>query len=191
MSKQKPILCLDFDGVIHLYTSGWKGADIVSDPPVPGALEFVYDALDRFEVHIFSSRSNQSGGIAAMKSFLAEGFMQDMRMDSQKVMETVQAIKFPKEKPPAFVTIDDRAIQFNGEFPDLDKLAKFKPWNKKSSKGVMDIHELARRIQAYDRITEYNEEKAKAGAVVITALRKKNAELGQKIYDLEVEKLNK
>ena len=24
----KPILCLDFDGVLHSYTSGWRGARI-------------------------------------------------------------------------------------------------------------------------------------------------------------------
>jgi hypothetical protein len=30
----KPILCLDFDGVIHSYSSGWKGADVIPDPPV-------------------------------------------------------------------------------------------------------------------------------------------------------------
>ena len=29
----KPILCLDFDGVVHSYTSGWKGADVIPDPP--------------------------------------------------------------------------------------------------------------------------------------------------------------
>lgn len=29
----KPILCLDFDGVIHSYASGWKGADVIPDPP--------------------------------------------------------------------------------------------------------------------------------------------------------------
>jgi hypothetical protein len=33
---RKPILCLDFDGVLHSYTSGWKGAAVIPDPPVPG-----------------------------------------------------------------------------------------------------------------------------------------------------------
>ena len=40
-------------------------------------------------------------------------------------------IRFPLEKPPAMVTIDDRAITFTGEWPDLDDLKAFKPWNKR------------------------------------------------------------
>jgi hypothetical protein len=37
----KPILCLDFDGVIHSYTRGWSGANVVSDAPVKGAFDFI------------------------------------------------------------------------------------------------------------------------------------------------------
>jgi hypothetical protein len=29
MMMGKPILCLDFDGVLHSYSSGWKGADVI------------------------------------------------------------------------------------------------------------------------------------------------------------------
>ena len=39
-------------------------------------------------------------------------------------------IEFPTEKPPAMVTLDDRAITFKGIWPDLDELLKFRPWNK-------------------------------------------------------------
>ena len=52
----KPILCLDFDGVIHSYANGWKGAHVIPDPPVPGAISFLLNALDPFNVAIFSSR---------------------------------------------------------------------------------------------------------------------------------------
>lgn len=54
---KKPTLCVDFDGVVHSYTSPWKGAAVISDPPVPGAIEWLLACLDYFEVVIYSSRS--------------------------------------------------------------------------------------------------------------------------------------
>ena len=48
-----PILCLDFDGVLHSYTSGWLGADVIPDPPVPGYAQFLLRAVEVFEVHTF------------------------------------------------------------------------------------------------------------------------------------------
>ena len=39
-------------------------------------------------------------------------------------------IKFPKKKPAAFLTIDDRCFCFKGIFPDTAELLKFLPWNK-------------------------------------------------------------
>ena len=52
----KPILCLDFDGVIHSYESGWKGAAAIPDDPVPGAAEFIRTAHEHFAVQVYSAR---------------------------------------------------------------------------------------------------------------------------------------
>lgn len=125
----KPILCLDFDGVIHSYSSGWKGADVIPDPPVPGAIAFMREAVKRFRVAIYSSRSGQPGGIQAMGEWL--GFhVLDERLSDQEDLAWASAIEWPTEKPAAMVTLDDRAITFTGTWPTLDALATFKPWNK-------------------------------------------------------------
>ena len=39
--------------------------------------------------------------------------------------------KFPETKPPAFVGIDDRVLTFEGEWPSMEQLLAFKPWNKR------------------------------------------------------------
>ncbi|MEM8801098.1 MAG: hypothetical protein AAGF55_01035 [Pseudomonadota bacterium] len=129
--RQKPILCLDFDGVIHSYTSGWKGADVIPDPPVPGALRFIVEAMDHFELSIYSSRSGQHGGISAMQEWLSRWFY----VDGGEVVDgraIVGLIQWPTEKPPAMITIDDRAITFTGEWPEINDLLSFKPWNKRN-----------------------------------------------------------
>lgn len=136
MVKNKPILCLDFDGVIHSYTSGWKGAAEIPDPPVPGAIAFIYLAVQSFEVHIFSSRSHQPGGIEAMQAWLARWFREWASENAawwpteEWCRYLLELIHWPVEKPPAMVTIDDRAITFTGTWPLIDDLLKFKPWNK-------------------------------------------------------------
>ena len=40
-------------------------------------------------------------------------------------------IEWPVEKPSALVTIDDRALTFTGEWPSIDSMLAFKPWNKR------------------------------------------------------------
>jgi hypothetical protein len=58
----KPALVLDFDGVIHSYTSGWKGADVIPDPPTPGAREAIRTLRETYRVVVNSSRCHQWGG---------------------------------------------------------------------------------------------------------------------------------
>ena len=121
----KPILCLDFDGVCNSYTSGWQGATVIPDPPVPGMWSFLEAAWHHFQIAIFSSRSHQEGGIQAMRNWFVTHADSGLRRDlAQKWLD------FPTAKPPAFLTIDDRAITFTGTWPDMHTLQTFKPWNK-------------------------------------------------------------
>jgi hypothetical protein len=122
------ILCIDFDGVLHSYTSPWEGAGVIKDGPVPGAIEWLKSLVvnDEFDPQIYSSRSKESEGIEAMKGWLVgHGLSED----------EVEALKFPTQKPSAFLTIDDRAHAFLGSFPSLDQMKAFKPWNKKKIAG--------------------------------------------------------
>ncbi len=129
----KPILCLDFDGVIHSYASGWKGADVIPDLPTDGAMRFIWDASQHFRVAIFSSRSNQPGGLASMKGWLATHFREHWASDRTQADDILAEIEWPLEKPPAMVTIDDRALTFTGNWADfsMESLKAFQPWNKK------------------------------------------------------------
>jgi len=117
----KPILCLDFDGVIHSYISGWRGPTTISDPPVYGAMTFISEASKEFKINIFSSRSHQKGGIRAMQTYLVNA---GLKWDF-----VVHEIDWPVHKPPATITIDDRALCFTGKFPDIENLKKFKVWD--------------------------------------------------------------
>jgi len=75
--------------------------------------------LLEFELCIYSARSIQPGGIEAMKAWLIQhGF-------------PIHLLSFPTEKPPAFLTIDDRCVCFEGEFPRPEALLKFRAWNKR------------------------------------------------------------
>jgi hypothetical protein len=133
-----PILSLDFDGVLHSYTSGWHGARNIPDPPVydvetgESSIEWlsslVYDQRDPFvprfrdfDVCIFSSRSRYFGGRSAMKRYLLKWGLRPGELE---------AIRFPLFKPAAFLQLDDRAWQFGGIFPGAAHMKSFRPWRQ-------------------------------------------------------------
>lgn len=108
----------DFDGVIHSYTSGWKGPAVIPDEPVPG----IKEAIDQirgtgYEVVVVSTRCATVQGQGAVRAWLLD---HEINVDEVKM-----------EKPPAIVYIDDRAICFDGDASTLlGKIQSFKPWNK-------------------------------------------------------------
>ena len=161
--ERKPTLCLDFDGVIHSYTSGWKGAKKIPDSIVSGALDFITKAMQEFTVAIYSSRSGQYGGIRAMKTWLRKRMKEVATLqvstppELKKFVFTygvgpctlvikssdwdravdkasyclIHFIEWPKFKPPAKISLDDRAICFKGIFPSVEELLSFKTWQER------------------------------------------------------------
>ena len=123
-SRPKTI-CIDFDGVIHSYISGWQGADVIPDPPVEGAIEALYLYNHYFHVAIYSSRSGQEGGIQAMRAYI------DKHDNQNYDYRIVDKLQFPETKPPAMIYIDDRGFRFEGVFPSVEELEDlFTTWNK-------------------------------------------------------------
>ena len=132
--RKKPILCVDFDGVIHQYITPWSDATTISDPPVDGALMWLWKATEWFDVQIYSSRSKDPMAREAMKEWIllhsidvfGVGHIMSIPADNYP-------ITFAYEKPAAFLTIDDRAICFEGNWNEFNPadLLNFKPWNKR------------------------------------------------------------
>ncbi len=133
----KPILCVDFDGVIHSYKSGWQGATVIADDVVPGFFEWLDEATRHFEIVVYSSRSKEPGAIDAMMLWLAEQRKKwrDQGGKSPHELGGPVELKFAHEKPAAFLTIDDRAICFDGDWSKLapQRLRAFQPWNKRAA----------------------------------------------------------
>ena len=123
----KPTILVDFDGVLHSYTSGWKGIEQIPDEPVEGALEWLQELVDtdKFTVCIYSSRSKDEVGRVAMTSWI-------QHWQGIKKLPLTE-YWMPETKPAAFLTLDDRCIQFQGPgtFPQPEEILAFKPWNKR------------------------------------------------------------
>jgi hypothetical protein len=115
----KQTVILDFDGVIHSYTSGWKGAAVIPDGPTDGARDAIAKLREQYQVVVVSSRCHQPGGIEAIRAWL--------------VQHGIEVDAVSNDKPPHIVTVDDRAFRFEGDWQAVIEgiPAAAVPWNKK------------------------------------------------------------
>lgn len=132
-SDKRYTIAVDFDGVIHQYVSSWEAPWVITDPPMPGAFEWLAAMVAKFRVVINSSRftpqyvqhgkviNPQARALAALAAwFDAHGLPAHVR--DQLVVWSQPG------KPAALVYIDDRAFRFEGAFPTAAEIHKLKPW---------------------------------------------------------------
>ena len=144
----KSLLVLDFDGVCSDYASGWQSIDVCPDPPTDGLWRFLEAAHPHFTLAVHSSRSGALLGRRAMQRWCMEWGKMAGYVMTAGCLDTVDAVfaespdgterwtlAFPEHKPPAFLTIDDRAITFRGNWHDMDveALRAFQPWTRNSA----------------------------------------------------------
>lgn len=120
------VICVDFDGVVHSYEKGWQDGQIYGQVTA-GFFDWLSAVLTAgFVVTIYSSRSKTEGGVEAMQSWLRVQAKGSER-------KLVEMLEFASEKPPAWITIDDRCIRFEGSWlaDELQpyRLMHFRPWN--------------------------------------------------------------
>jgi hypothetical protein len=108
---RKPTICVDFDGVLNEY-SGYDADDLGS--PRKGSKEFLEKLHKRYFVVILSAR-RYSKIIRWLDQY-----------DLWEYVDDVTSIK-----PPAKAYIDDRGLQFKGDYDrTLKDLKRFKPYWK-------------------------------------------------------------
>lgn len=118
-TMNKETICFDFDGVLHSYTSGWKGVNIIPDEPVD--IELMKVELEKLKVNydlvIYSTRAETDDGIKAIWNWL----------DKYGLSSYFSEIY--STKPSAKCYIDDRAITFNGLWDGIsNRILNFKTW---------------------------------------------------------------
>jgi len=115
---RKQTVMIDFDGVIHSYTTPWEAPEIIPDPPTLGAQEAVAKLRERFQVVVYSTRALQ-GGLYAMDAWLDK--------------HGIEVDDITGTKRPGVVYVDDRGFRFNGDWDEVLKFADgdMLPWNKK------------------------------------------------------------
>ena len=115
----KYTICLDFDGVVHSYISGWQGPAVIPDPPVPYVHLAINQLRKDYEVKIHSTRCGHKGGMEAIVKWLMQ--------------YNIMVDGICEHKPPAIIYVDDRGLQFNGDWVQTIKdIRNFRHWMDQS-----------------------------------------------------------
>lgn len=194
-ATRRPTLAVDFDGVIHAYTSPWTSPLDVHDPPVPGALDWLRARLaGGWTVVIHTARL--VNGLASERCSVpeiavaprVEAIRSWLAAHGGADLASHPAVFYWTEggKPHADVYLDDRALRFDGRWPTAADLASARvPWNRRdrtaqaltasvAGVGLADLHAEIAHLRA--RLAEVEAERDRLAAELAEARAERAAD---------------
>lgn len=125
----RPLILLDFDGVLHVAHEPEASSCYPLGQLVPGAPDFLLRMRDAYRLAVHSPRSTKPDGIANMQQWLTTVLQQAEVPHAARLV--YDEIEWPVERPWADIEISARAIPFQGLFPTTVDLARFAPWHSR------------------------------------------------------------
>jgi hypothetical protein len=130
-SDFRPTISVDFDGVVNPHSKGWQDGGLYEREVTPGFWTWLETVSQSFAVVIHSSRFAEDGAVE-----LARGWLHACHETAgSPCRAALAAVRFSATKPPAWLTIDDRCVRFDGDWSadDLqpEALRAFKPWTQR------------------------------------------------------------
>lgn len=118
------IICVDFDGVVNSYRSGFTRDQDIPDEPMPGAADAIMRLRRTYKVVIFTTRARTVEGRNAVIAWLAKYGIEVDGITHYKI--------------PAKIYLDDRGLKFEGDWVQaMQEIEHYATWQ--------DIDELTRQ----------------------------------------------
>lgn len=129
--KKPKTICVDFDGVIHSYESGWRGEGVYNEPVPSAAVALQFLREREWYIIIYTCR-DEPHQIAA--------YLNHHCIPFDSINENNHSPGNNSPKPHADVYLDDRAIQFNGDWVKaVQEIDSFKPWYHREDKREAQV----------------------------------------------------
>lgn len=120
-------IAVDFDGVIHSYTSGWQGP-VPTDPPVAGAREAIAKLREKFDIAVLTTRAETEDGAAGTRAYLRTHGIEVDQVTHGKVK--------------AVLYVDDRGFRFTGDWKAVLRHVEhggLDPWTKRLGREMKPV----------------------------------------------------
>jgi len=117
----RPSIAIDFDGVIHKYSEGWKDGSIYDDP-IPGVRDALRLLQEKYHIIIYSTRNHDR----VVRGEHQKNQLKEVKEWLTKYDIPYDHIQADPGKPLCKLFIDDNAYRFEGDWSkaltEIDKL---------------------------------------------------------------------